>query len=75
LSFANSLTTSVGAALNRKRAIEVAHNVLGVLESHLGGRDWLVGDKPTIADVANYAYIAHAPEGDVPLENYSNVRA
>jgi len=33
----------------------------GVLESHLDGRDWLVGNNPTIADVANYAYIAHAP--------------
>ncbi|GAH16135.1 unnamed protein product, partial [marine sediment metagenome] len=29
----------------------------------------------TIADVANYAYIAHAPEGDVPLDSYPNVRA
>jgi len=47
----------------------------GVLESHLDGRDWLVGNNPTIADVANYAYIAHAPEGDVSLDNYPNVRA
>jgi glutathione S-transferase len=52
----------------------VAHTVLGVLESHLDGRDWLVGNNPTIADVANYAYIAHAPEGDVTLDNYPNVR-
>ena len=63
-----------GAALDHKRAIEVAHNVLGVLEIHLDGRSWLVGDHPTIADVANYAYIAHAPEGDVSLDNYPNVR-
>ena len=62
------------AALDHKRAIEVAHTVLGVLESHLDGRDWLVGNNPTIADVANYAYIAHAPEGDVTLDNYPNVR-
>jgi glutathione S-transferase len=69
------LVNVFGAALDHKRAIEVAHNVLGVLESHLDGRDWLVGSNPTIADVANYAYIAHAPEGDVPLDNYPNVRA
>ena len=44
------------------------------MEIHLDGRDWLVGDHPTIAEVANYAYIAHAPEGDVSLDNYPNVR-
>jgi len=68
------LVNVFGAALDHKRAIEVAHNVLGVLEIHLDGREWLVGNHPTIADVANYAYIAHAPEGDVSLDNYPNVR-
>lgn len=68
------LVNVFGAALDHKRAIEVAHNLLGVLESHLDGRKWLVGNNPTIADVANYAYIAHAPEGDVSLDNYPNVR-
>ena len=69
------LVNVFGAALDQKRAIEVAHNVLAVLESHLDGREWLVGSSPTIADVANYAYIAHAPEGDVALDNYPSVRA
>lgn len=69
------LVNVFGAALDHKRAIEIAHNLLAVLESHLEGRDWLVGTNPTIADVANYAYIAHAPEGDVALANYPNVRA
>jgi len=69
------LVNVFGAALDHQRAIDVAHNVLGVLESHLDGRDWLVGNQPTIADVANYAYIAHAPEGDVSLDNYPQVRA
>ena len=68
------LVNVFGAALDHKRAIEVAHNVLGVLESHLDERNWLVGNNPTIADVANYAYIAHAPEGDVSLDNYPNVQ-
>jgi glutathione S-transferase len=69
------LVNVFGAALDHKRAIEIAHNLLGVLESHLDGGDWLVGNNPTIADVANYAYIAHAPEGDVALDSYPNVRA
>ncbi|MDT9146255.1 glutathione S-transferase, partial [Escherichia coli] len=31
--------------------------------------------EPTIADVAAYSYIAHAPEGGVSLEPYPHVRA
>jgi glutathione S-transferase len=69
------LVNVFGAALDHKRAIEIAHNLLVLLETHLSGRDWLVGSNPTIADVANYAYIAHAPEGDVSLDNYPNVVA
>jgi len=68
------LVNVFGANLDHQRAIAVAHNVLGVLESHLDGRAWLVGNHPTIADVANYAYIAHAPEGGVSLDDYPNVR-
>jgi len=48
--------------------------VLKKLDAHLDGRDWLVGDGPTIADVAIYSYTAHAPEGGVSLEPYPNVR-
>lgn len=51
-----------------------ATKVLGRLEAHLEGRDFLVGDAPTIADVAIYSYTAHAPEGNVSLEEYPNVR-
>ena len=69
------LVNVFGAALDHQRAIEIAHGVLSVLDDHLDGRNWLVGSEPTIADVANYAYIAHAPEGDVALDNYPNVRA
>lgn len=69
------LVNVFGAALDHQRANEIAHNLLGVLESHLDGRDWLAGIRPTIADVANYAYIAHAPEGNVSLDGYPNVLA
>jgi len=69
------LVNVFGAGLDHKNAIETAHSLLATLETHLTGRDWLVSDKPTIADAANYAYIAHAPEGDVSLENYPNLRA
>jgi glutathione S-transferase len=45
-----------------------------VLEAYLEGRDWLAAEHRTIADVACYSYIAHAPEGGVSLEPYSNIR-
>lgn len=52
----------------------VAERVLGKLEAHLEGRDFLVGSAPTIADVAIYSYVAHAPEGGISLAPYANVR-
>ena len=69
------LVNVFGAGLDHQRAIDIAHNLLAVLNTHLEGRAWLVGENPTIADVANYAYIAHAPEGDVSLAQYPHVRA
>jgi glutathione S-transferase len=30
---------------------------------------------PTIADIAAYSYIAHAPEGGISLEPYPHLRA
>ena len=67
--------TVFNAGLDHERAIATAHSLLKVLEGLLQDRDWLATDNPTIADLANYAYIAHAPEGNVSLEEYPNVRA
>ena len=33
----------------------------------------MVNNKPSIADVACYSYIAHAPEGNVSLDSYPNI--
>jgi glutathione S-transferase len=53
----------------------VAKRLLGFMDAELGGRDWLAGSRPTLADVACYPYLACAPEGGVDLEPYANVRA
>ncbi|MCX8955658.1 glutathione binding-like protein, partial [Ruegeria sp. NA] len=53
----------------------IAKSVFDRLEAHLNGRDWLVGTSPSIADVAIYSYTAHAPEGNVSLDDYPNIRA
>ncbi|MEX3011013.1 glutathione S-transferase family protein [Hoeflea sp. TYP-13] len=69
------LITVFGAGLDPERTAAVAKIAFTRLENHLNGRDWLVGDHPTIADVAIYSYTAHAPEGNVSLEGYPNIRA
>ncbi|MBC7683011.1 MAG: glutathione S-transferase, partial [Ferruginibacter sp.] len=56
-------------------AMARATQLFGVMEAHLQQSDYLVGNTPTIADVANYSYTAHAPEGGVSLEPYPQVRA
>ncbi|MBB2497055.1 glutathione S-transferase family protein [Aquipseudomonas ullengensis] len=69
------LITVFGAAFNAEEVINRAHALFKVMETELASSPYLAGPAPTIADVANYTYIAHAPEGNVSLEAYPNVRA
>lgn len=69
------LITVFGAKLNAEEVIARAHNLLKVMEVELGNTPYLAGSEPTIADVSAYSYIAHAPEGNVSLDDYRNVRA
>ena len=48
---------------------------LKVLDAHLAGRDWLVGEGTTIADIDVYGVVAYAPAGGFALESYPNVMA
>jgi glutathione S-transferase len=48
---------------------------LAAMEQHLDGRDWLVGDSMTLADIALYAYTHAADEGGFDLGPYPAVRA
>ena len=68
------LVTVFNAPLDHAALIEKSHQLLATLDAHLEGRDWLALDRPTIADVAAYSYIAHAPEGHVALDDYHNVK-
>ncbi|ADY68238.1 glutathione S-transferase (plasmid) [Agrobacterium tumefaciens] len=67
------LVTVFGAKFNPDEVIGRAHAVLGKLETQLSDREWLVGERPTIADVAIYSYVARAPEGNVDLSTYPAV--
>lgn len=54
---------------------KLAEKVLGFMESSLAQQDFLAAPRPTLADLACYAYIAHAPEGGILLEPYPQVRS
>lgn len=56
-------------------AIERAHALFAVMEQHLGRSAFLAGSTPTLADIANYSYVARAPEGKVSLAPYPHLRA
>jgi len=47
---------------------------LRAMERHLAGREFLVGDRYSIADISLYAYTHVAPEGGFTLEPYPAVR-
>jgi glutathione S-transferase len=55
--------------------IAQSHTLLGLMERQLADHAFLAGDELTIADLANYGYSARAPEGNVSLADYPNVRA
>jgi len=69
------LITVFGAGYDAADAIKRSHALLQVMEDELANSAFLAGDKATVADVAAYTYVGHAPEGNVSLEDYPNVRA
>lgn len=56
-------------------ARKVAARLLPFMDDHLKERDFLAAEHATIADLACYSYVAHAPEGGIDLSPYANVRA
>ena len=57
------------------RAARISERVLNFMDGHLVGRRFLAADHVTIADLACYSYVAHAPDGGISLEPYPAVRA
>lgn len=69
------LITVFGAKYNPDDVIGRAHGLLKVMDAQLAARHFLVGNSATLADIAGYSYISAAPEGNVDLAPYPNVRA
>lgn len=57
------------------RAQAIATRLFKFMETHLANRHYLAADHPTLADLASFAYIAHAPEGGIDLAPYPAICA
>ena len=69
------LCAKFGMQLDRPAAAALAEKALRILDAQLAQTGWLVGGDVTIADLACAPYAALAPEGDVALDPYPQVRA
>lgn len=75
------LVTVFKSSHRAEEVIARAHLVFQRMEQALEGRDWIASatpgtvSAPTIADVALYSYTDRAPEGNVDLASYPNIRA
>lgn len=69
------LVTLFGAPLDHAAAQRIAVKLFDVIDAEFGGKRFAAGEHPTIADIAAYAYIAHAPEGGISLDPYPHLRA
>src|ERR1700686_386201 len=69
------LITLWNAPGDLSRSHQIAAELLAFMEEHLTTREFLAATHATIADLACYSYVAHAPEGGIPLAGYPAVRA
>jgi glutathione S-transferase len=61
-------------SIDIERAKQKSEFILTQLEQHLSeNRQWLECDRPTIADIAVFPYIALAEDGKISLKPYTNV--
>lgn len=88
LSFSGKLTSSLGGArLNRMLLVPGDIDALrkagiaalreleaGLCEQAIRGERFLAGDRPTIADIACFPYVALAPDGNISLDPYPTIR-
>lgn len=64
-----------GRPFNTDEVTSRANALFTVMDHILQDSLFLIGHKPTLADIANYSYTARAPEGKISLEPYPHIRA
>ncbi|MCA9541269.1 MAG: glutathione S-transferase, partial [Myxococcales bacterium] len=67
------LVTRFGVPINQDERLAVATRLFGWLQAHLAKNDWLALDRPTLAELAMYAYLVLAPEGGFDPKPYPAV--
>ena len=55
--------------------LPLAEAAIGFVDTALAGRDWLVGDAPTIADIGCWGRMVFMAEGGLDIERWPNVAA
>jgi len=64
-----------GRPYDLEEAQALAHQLFtDVMEPHLQQNQWLAASRPTIADIASYAYVTVSDEGEVFLDKYPNIQ-
>lgn len=88
LSFSGRLTASLGGArltemllrpgdigtLQTQGVLALRELEAGLVEQSLRGMSFLAADRPTVADIACFPYVALAPDGGVSLDPYPAIR-
>ncbi|WP_421589862.1 glutathione S-transferase family protein [Shinella sp. M27] len=88
LSFSGRLTASLGGARLREMLLRpgdigalqasgiaaLRELELGLVEQAERGQNFLAANRPTVADIACFPYVALAPDGGVPLDPYPAIR-
>ena len=88
LSFSHRLTASLGAArlhemllrpgdidaLRAQGTAALRELEAGLVERRIRGQRFLASDRPTVADIACFPYVALAPDGGVSLDPYPAIR-
>jgi glutathione S-transferase len=68
------LITVFNAPFRPDEVIPRAHAILRLIDDQLSADAYVCGDKPSIADIALYSYVARAPEGNVALDDYDHIQ-
>jgi glutathione S-transferase len=63
------------APIDLAAAQQTSHQLFAVMDRHLASQAFLVDGETSLADIACYSYIAHAPEGGIDLTPYPHIRA
>jgi glutathione S-transferase len=65
----------IGSSANAEQYREFGMMALSTLERRLRDHEWVALNRITIADIACFPYVLHAPEAGLPLDAYPGIRA